>query len=137
MTVKCDSARTEIEPCDILTETLQFIHVKQKHNSANLSHLFSQCKISAESLIKDEGFRKAIVDKAKEKKKYNLSFIPLGNTFEASNCEIIIAIIRKGSKPIEEDLSFFSLLNLKQSVITLKAFGYRVSVALIEKKIEK
>ena len=135
MTVKCDSARTEIEPCDILTENLQFIHVKQKHNSANLSHLFSQCKISAESLIKDADFRKAIVDKAKEKKNYDLSFIPVGNTFEASTCEIIIAIIRKGSKSIEADLSFFSLLNLRQSVIMLKAFGYKVSVALIEKTI--
>lgn len=133
MTVKCDSARTEIEPCDILTTSLQFIHVKQKHNSANLSHLFSQCRISAESLIKDEGFRKAIVKKAKEKRKYDLSFLPINNSFKANNCEIIIAIIRKGKKPIEKDLSFFSLLNLRQSVISLTTFNYKVSVALIEK----
>ena len=133
MTVKCDSARTEIEPCDILTKTLQFIHVKQKHNSTNLSHLFSQCRISAESLIKDEGFRKAIREKAKKKLNYDLSFIPVDNTFKASDCEIVIAIISKGDKPIEKALPFFSLLNLRQSVIMLKAFNYKVSVALIEK----
>ena len=133
MTVKCDSARTEIEPCDILTKTLQFIHVIQKHGSANLSHLFSQCRISAESLIKDEGFRKAIREKAKKKLNYDLSFIPVDNTFKASDCEIIIAIINKGRKPIEKALPFFSLLNLRQSVIMLKAFNYKVSVALIEK----
>jgi len=133
MTVKCDSARTEIEPCDILTKTLQFIHVKQKHNSANLSHLFSQCRISAESLLKDEGFRKAIIKKGKETRRYDLSFIPVDNKFRASDCEIVIAIISKGRKRIEDTLSFFSLLNLRQSVITLKAFNYKVSVALIEK----
>ena len=96
MLVKCEFARTPIEPCDILTKDLQFIHVKQKHNSAALSHLFSQCKISAESLIKDEGFRKAIVEEAR-KRNLDLSFLPLDNSFKASNCEIIIAIICKGT----------------------------------------
>ena len=134
MTVKCDSVKTEIESCNILTKTLQFIHVKQKHNSANLSHLFSQCKISV-ALIKDEEFRRAIVQKGKKKRGYDLSFIPVDNSFKASNCEIIPAIIRKGTKPIEEAFSFFSLLNLKQSVVALKAFNYKVSIKLIKKRI--
>ncbi len=133
LTAKCELARTEIEPCDILTSTLQFIHVKQKHNSANLSHLFSQCRISAESLIKDVYFRQEIVKKAKEIRNYDINFLPTDDSFKSSDCEIIIAIIRKGIKPIEEELSFFSLLNLRQSSIILQSFNYKVSVALINK----
>jgi len=47
----------EIEPCDLLTPNLQFIHVKDgTKGSAELSHLFGQASASADLLAHDQAY---------------------------------------------------------------------------------
>ncbi|QHO74655.1 hypothetical protein ACH79_20455 [Bradyrhizobium sp. CCBAU 051011] len=55
-----------LEPCDFLSTTRQFIHLKDGHGSAPISHLWNQGVVSAESFIRDEKFR---IDLRKEVKK--------------------------------------------------------------------
>jgi uncharacterized protein (TIGR04141 family) len=131
--VKCESARTVIEPCDILTNRLQFIHIKQKHNSANLSHLFAQGRISSESLIKDPTFKGSIKSKALEKRNYSLDFIDDGRDISASDCDIVFAIIDPAADPLHKSLPFFSLLNLRQTSMALRLIGFNVYVNKIPK----
>lgn len=47
-----------LEPCDFLSRSKQFIHLKDGHSSAPLSHLWNQGLVSAEALVSDEVFRK-------------------------------------------------------------------------------
>lgn len=131
--VKCESARTAIEPCDVLTRDLHFIHIKQKHNSANLSHLFSQGRISSESLIKDDAFVKNIKSKAKSAKNMDLDFIPDDGIMESRDCKIVFGIIDKSEKDLFESLPFFSLLNLRQSAVMLRLLGFSVYLDKIKK----
>ncbi len=132
--VKCKDARTVIEPCDILTDKLHFIHIKQKGSSANLSHLFSQGRISSEALIKDPVYVQNIKAIAK-KEGMDLIFIPDNGKLEANECKIVFGIIDKSEKQLYESLPFFSLLNLRQSVEMLKLMGFQVFVNKINKTV--
>ena len=46
-----------LEPCDFLSKSKQFIHLKDGHGSAPISHLWNQGVVSAEFFVRDEKFR--------------------------------------------------------------------------------
>lgn len=46
-----------IEPCDFFSQKKHFIHLKDGHSSAPISHLWNQATVSAESFVRDEKFR--------------------------------------------------------------------------------
>lgn len=122
----------QIEACDIFTENKQFIHVKNRSSSAQLSHLFAQGRVSAECFISDEEYRKQVYDKIKDKlgnKIFNYRKKPSSNEYE-----VIYAIIAKNMGPIEENLPFFSLVNLMLSVQELDRMHIKYSVKMILKE---
>ncbi len=122
----------KIEACDIYTRQKQFIHVKNKGQSAQLSHLFAQGKVSAECFSSDESFRKQIVNIAKDKfgmEPFNASVKPTSNEYE-----IVYAIIDDKDTAIDEKLPFFSKVNLMMTVQELERMHFRYSICLIKRK---
>ena len=53
---------TSIEVADLIGPAGELVHVKRKTQSATLSHLFSQGRISAEALKGDDAVRRAAAD---------------------------------------------------------------------------
>lgn len=122
----------QIEACDIFTENKQFIHVKNRSSSAQLSHLFAQGRVSAECFISDEEFRKQVHTIVKNKLGKNVFSYrkkPGSNEFE-----VIYAIIAKKIGPVEENLPFFSLVNLMLAVQELDRMHMKYSVKMILKE---
>ena len=122
----------KIEACDIFTNKKQMIHVKKMHNSANLSHLFAQGKVSAECFMSDETYRKSVYDEVKKYLGDNIFDYrqkPSQNEFE-----IVYAIISKKVEPLEKTLPFFSMVNLMMSVRELDRMHMRYSVKIIQKE---
>lgn len=130
--LSADGSPKKIEACDIYTKDKQFIHVKNKGQSAQLSHLFSQGKISAECFSSDESFRKQIVDIAIEKfgsEPFDASAKPRSNEYE-----IIYAIIDDKDSDINTKLPFFSKVNLMLTAQELERMHFRYSVCLIKRQ---
>lgn len=123
--IKCEGASSPIEPCDLLSAERQFIHVKKKHNSASLSHLISQGRISAEAFMGDIKFRRELRKKVKEQGG-DESLISLDEV-RREDYEIVFAIIDSSDKPLHESLPFFTLLNLKRTAEALINYGFKVS----------
>ena len=64
--VAIDGRTSPIEVCDILTSDGELIHVKPKHNSSTLSHLFAQGVVSAELVLTSGQFRERALAKINE-----------------------------------------------------------------------
>lgn len=121
----------QIEACDIFTADKQLIHVKNKGQSSQLSHLFSQGKVSSQCLISDESFRKQIYDIVNEKfghEVFNYKIKPNSNEFE-----VIYAIIDNKENSTLEKLPFFSLVNLMITAQELDRMHMKYSVCFIRR----
>ena len=128
--VHVDNGKFEL--CDLLTDDKHLIHVKPWKSSSTLSHLFSQGRISAETII---NFPKEIPQINKLILKQDRSFPTL---FDEDNLSprdytVVYAIIYKESKRIHERIPFFSKLNLVHSVKMLRAMQFNVKKMQIEK----
>lgn len=122
----------KIEACDIYTKHKQFIHVKNKGQSAQLSHLFAQGKVSAECFSSDESFRKQIAYIAKQKfstEPFDATVKPQSNEYE-----IVYAIIDDKESGITEKLPFFSKVNLMLTAQELERMHFKYSVCLIKRQ---
>ncbi|MEX2493729.1 MAG: TIGR04141 family sporadically distributed protein [Nitrospirales bacterium] len=119
-------AASPVEPCDLLRNGREFIHVKRYGGSSVLSHLFNQGLVSGELFQMEAEFRQLLNSK-----------LPL--TFKLANPEIrphlneylvVFAII---SESDEKDLSipFFSRISLRHVITRLQAIGFEVAVAKI------
>jgi uncharacterized protein (TIGR04141 family) len=125
---------SKIEACDVYSDTGEFIHVKVRHSSAALSHLFAQGKISAYSLKKDEKFRDNF-NKKLEKKRLKNRLIPTkADEFMPGKYIITYAIIEKRERSFVESLPFFSLLNFRLTAEEIIDLGFEVRVKKIIKK---
>ena len=133
--IYCEGARTSVELCDVLTQDMELIHVKRKDRSSELSHLFSQGKISAEALLSDETFlakaRGFVKNDGKEPDRYFPKSI---NQIRRSDYTVVFAIIDTSERVLTQSLPFFSLLNLRQTANTLRVLGYNVAKAKIKVK---
>lgn len=129
--IYCEMARTPIEACDLLSINKELIHVKFKYSSSTLSHLFSQGRVSAEALARDEKFREELRNVILQSKASFVSLIPQ-KRISNSSYKIVFAIIDKSSKPLHQSLPFFSLLNLKQTAEYLRMMQYEVEIAQIK-----
>jgi uncharacterized protein (TIGR04141 family) len=124
--IKTDLTRSEIEVCDVLSDSMEFIHVKFKNSSATLSHLFAQGKISAYALRKDKNFRKNLRKKFQEIN-IDKELIPIETReFIPSNYTITFALIEENRRSFIESLPFFSLLNYRLTAEDLTLLGYKV-----------
>lgn len=135
------AAGANLEPCDFLSRKREFIHLKDGHGSAPISHLWSQGVVSAESFVRDEVFRKAMRDytiqrqKAAGKTGFE-ALLPDGRSKpNPSDYKVIYGIMRhpyQRSKSL--GLPFFSKVSLRAAASRIQLMGYAVEVHLIEKQ---
>lgn len=114
-----------IEFCDLIKDGCEFIHVKKYSGSTTLSHLFSQGQVSAELFVGDADFR----ERVNQKLPPELQFPDIAIRPNPSDYEIVFAIATNNTIPSE--LPFFSKITLRNVVKSLRALGYRVSLARI------
>jgi len=124
-----------IEPCDFYTKNKQFIHIKDGHSSAPISHLWMQGIVSAESFSQDSSFRSQVYNKIKKLKPGFEQYIDDGRRRpETNNYTIVYAIMLKPRKDRTIDLPFFSKVSLKSAVQKLNLMRYNVCINLIRKE---
>lgn len=135
------AAGANLEPCDFLSRNKEFIHLKDGHGSAPISHLWSQGVVAAESFVRDETFRKAVraIAIKRQKKAGKTGFealLPDGRSKPApSDYKVIYGIMRHPYKATKKlGLPFFSKVSLRAAANRLALIGYAVEVHLIEKK---
>lgn len=133
-TVKCDSAGTSIEICDVFTQDKQFVHIKHRHGgSSAFSHLFFQGRVSAESLLSDEVYRKEIRAMLEEKASTWKSLIPIKRP-DPSAYSIIFGFLGVPSDNLAQKLPFFSQLTLVRTFENLTSRGFKVEILGINKE---
>lgn len=129
--VSVEGGPKKIEACDIFTKDKQLVHVKNKGQSAQLSHLFAQGKISAECFVSDESFRKQVSDIAYEafaENVFDYKLKPQSNEYE-----VVYAIIDSKDTTLVEKLPFFSKVNLMLTAQELDRMHFKCSVCLVKK----
>lgn len=129
--ISVENGPKQIEACDIFTRDKKMIHVKNKCQSSQLSHLFSQGKVSAECFVSDMTFRKQISDIITEKfggVVFDYTQKPRSDEFE-----IVYAIIDTKRSSIEEKLPFFSKVNLMITAQELDRMHFKFSVCFVRK----
>lgn len=122
----------QIEACDLFTKDKQFIHVKNRGKSAQLSHLFSQGKVSAECFSSDEKFRREVFEIAKCK--LGEDIFDYKRKPESNEFEVIYAIIVKQGTDLVNALPFFSKVNLVITGQELERMHFKYSVKLINRR---
>lgn len=132
--VKSDIARSAIEVCDVFSNTKEFVHIKIRYSSATLSHLFSQGRISAYSLLKDRTYRKNLRSKINSEG-LDKDLIPLeSKDLRNSDFTITYALIEKKDRTFVDSLPFFSLVNFRLTSEELSVMGFNVKVKKIMRK---
>ena len=117
--------RTKIEPCDILTSNLEFIHVKKERGSSNLSHLFFQGLVSAKLFKQDQKYKDYIFSK------WNEAACRDDLKIEESPQVVYAIITSKETENIMEAIPFFSLVTLENTYQDLKAMDIDCLIKLI------
>ncbi|MFJ3376491.1 DUF6119 family protein [Pseudomonas sp. NPDC086112] len=134
------ATNSNLEPCDFLCRTKRFIHLKDGHSSAPISHLWNQGLVSAESFVRDDKFRRdlraAAVQRQRATSKSNFhTLLPTGGTRpEAKDYKVVFGIMRHRYKSSGLlGLPFFSKVSLRAVAKRIELMGYPVEVHLIEK----
>lgn len=130
--VSVESGPKKIEACDIFTVDKQLIHVKNKGQSSQLSHLFSQGKVSAQCFISDENYRKQVSDIAE--KEYGKQIFNYRDKPQSNEYEVVYAIIDDKDSSLNKKLPFFSLVNLMLTAIELERMHFKYSVCLVKRQ---
>lgn len=125
--------RGPIEICDVLTDQGEFLHVKRKTQSATLSHLFSQGRISAEVFRRDPVVRTDLRSRLAETNPAIADLIPGGaDSVVPAKFEVVYGVITTRPAGFPQNLPFFSRLNLLRTYEFLTStLGFRASVVAI------
>jgi len=129
-----------LEPCDFLSKDKQFIHLKDGHSSAPISHLWNQGVVSSEAFVRDEKFRIDFRKQAqKRQKKYKKSgfdrILPDGRSKpEPAEYTIVYGVMRgRLHKSGALTLPFFSKVSLRTVARRIQLMGFAVELHLIER----
>jgi uncharacterized protein (TIGR04141 family) len=129
-----------LEPCDFLSTAKQFIHLKDGHGSAPISHLWNQGVVSAEAFVRDTKFRKDFRAAAKRRQKqFKKSgfdkLLPDGRAKPIPpDFTIVFGIMRsRYKKSATLGIPFFSKISLRAVANRIQLMGYRVEIHLVEK----
>ena len=119
-----------IEPCDVLSGSSCYIHIKRLKRSSDLSHLFAQAITATELFHRDELFKKNFLNAVDasnrdEVKKY----------LEDRKYCICFGIIVENRKQIDPKLKIqnipaFSIINLSKAIEVLEGRGQNVSIKI-------
>jgi uncharacterized protein (TIGR04141 family) len=135
------AAKANLEPCDFLSTHKQFIHLKDGHSSAPISHLWNQGVVAAEAFVRDEKFRvdlrKAVKKRQRHAKKKGFeALVPDGRSKPTpADYTVVYGIMRQPYKKSGTlGLPFFSKVSLRAVADRIRLMGYGVEVHLIEKR---
>lgn len=115
--------RSQVEVCDLLSSSGEFISVKKYYGSQTLSHLFSQNYVSSTLLHDQAEYREYIIKQCP--KNWKLPFQKIGRP-EADKITFVYAIATKSSQKLASSLPFFSKVNLRQAKKNIERLGYKV-----------
>lgn len=115
--------KSKIEPCDILSETHHFIHVKSGSNSSNISHLTTQALASAELYSQDAAYRSVIEGRL-------VAHWPSLAVPPTQRPNIVLAIGRKGAGPLLGNM-LISKISVSECARRINALGFDVSLCRI------
>jgi uncharacterized protein (TIGR04141 family) len=102
---------TDMEISDLLSPRGELIHVKRKTQSATLSHLVNQGRVSAEALKVDPGVRAAAAGRLDELGRAEAALFRANPYLPAAHT-VVYAVIAKNAGDLPGKLPFFSRLNL-------------------------
>jgi len=129
-----------LEPCDFFSRGRQFIHLKDGHGSAPISHLWNQGVVSAEAFIRDEKFRVDLRKAAKKRQKRDKKsgfdkLLPDGRSKPTpADFSIVFGVMRsRHEKSGTLSLPFFSKISLRAIAERIQLMGYKVEVHFVEK----
>lgn len=129
-----------LEPCDFLSRSGQFIHLKDGHSSAPISHLWNQGLVSAESFIRDANFRAQLRSavRVRQRRSGKTGFdqlLPnLRNRPVPADHPIVFGIMRTPyARSGTLGLPFFSKVSLRSVAARIDSMGFPVEVHLIKK----
>ena len=130
--VWCDNAGSEMEVCDLFSESRQFIHVKRRsHGSSGLSHLFAQGRNSAEAFLKDDSFRAGAKSQLQLVASKFSRKIPKARP-KPEEFEVVYVVMGKKRGKFVNELPFFSQLTLYREAKDLRTLGFKVSFQFVE-----
>lgn len=135
------AANAALEPCDFFSRTKQFIHLKDGHSSAPLSHLWNQGLVAAEAFVSDEVFRKGFRTAAKKReKKFSkqgfTNLLPDGRSKAVpSDFTIVFGVMRHPYVASGNlGLPFFSKVALRAVAQRISRMGFPIELHLIKKE---
>jgi uncharacterized protein (TIGR04141 family) len=102
---------TDIEIADLLSPRGELIHVKRKTESATLSHLVNQGRVSAEALKVDSSVRMAAAATLDRLGRVEAAMFR-DRLFDPAAHTVVYAVIAKNAAELPAKLPFFSRLNL-------------------------
>jgi uncharacterized protein (TIGR04141 family) len=120
----------EIEPCDLLHNSDNYIHVKRLKKSSDLSHLFSQAVIATELFQRDEVFKNNFVnDVTKE------TSVDVKKNLDNRNYSICFGIIVENRKKIDaakkiQNIPAFSIICLSRAIDIIQSRGHNIKVKI-------
>jgi uncharacterized protein (TIGR04141 family) len=104
---------TTIEVADLISSDGEFIHIKRKAQSATLSHLFAQGRISAETMKADAGARAAAIAHLDAARRAERAV--LADPYDMRGKTVVFGVIAENAAELPSKLPFFSRLNLWQA----------------------
>lgn len=128
-TLRPSRGTSPIEACDLFTRNRQFVHVKRRHSSSTLSHLFAQGYVSAETFFSSSYFRKEF------RQELQSMGSPLASELKEpprkGDYEVVYAIIDKESTNWPFCLPFFTRANLVEVFRRFELLGIHASLIRI------
>jgi uncharacterized protein (TIGR04141 family) len=118
----------KIEVCDLLTKKTDFLCVKKMHSSASLSHLFSQGSVSAQLLKGNQKYRDKIAQIARK----HLDVKPTDFDDWIAEPRFVFVIPTRKAGSIANAMFFFSKVNLRQHIRTIRSTGCQVALCKVE-----
>jgi len=131
---------TRFEVCDVYQQDGTFLHAKRHFGSSQLSHLFDQGLVSAETIARNPEHRKRVAsmlaDLARKlgRTGHEASIAGLaGDDFRRQEYTVAYAIIGPwGAKRLTAGLPFFSKVALRRAAEELQFMGFRTICLRVE-----
>lgn len=124
--------QSKIEFCDVFTKGGMIIHVKRKGGSELLGHMLNQGRVSGE-LLMTEDFRRKLNEQLAENRYDDWQLPESNDDFRANRYSIVFAVMSKEDND-RPSMPFFSKVILRDTVKSLRAFGYQVYLNNIRKE---
>lgn len=115
---------SKIEPCDVLTDSWEFLHVKAGQSSAVWNHLFSQALVSARLMRNSEPFRSEI------QARYDKQWPSAAPAPRAFTVVLLMASKKKGRLNLTK-LPLFSKIALVEAQRSLRALEIDVFLSVV------